>query len=312
LDALYIPEISFVVPTKDRESILLESLQHLWNAVGNDHVEVIVVNDSKVALHLAAGLNDKRLRIVANTGKGVASARNTGASIAGASLLWFLDDDMWINREMYLRALELHKSFPQGVFNFNWVYPPVLDQQIQTMPFGRFLRSIEFTTMKGWCKGMVWEENTLLNSDWIAGATLLIPAKIYHDVNGYDSTFPLAGFEDHDFSVRIKSEGFKVYIDTTVKAYHNEVNKTSLRGFLKRTYNNAVTRRHGVKIGYTSQQLTFDSVRKIGYSIVSALQPLLLFLLDQWKFGAWADPLYFRLCNLLIGTAIYKGYTSNE
>jgi GT2 family glycosyltransferase len=273
-------------------------------------VEIIVINDSITTQ--VENPNHELIKVVQNKGKGVASARNYGAEIATSPLLWFIDDDIWISKEVVNRAIQLNTIYPEAVFNFNWVYPDYLNEIVSKSPFGRFLVSIEFTTMKGWCKGQPWNDNELFSTDFVAGATLLIPSTVYKRINGYDASFPLAGFEDYDFSVRLKESGAKAFIEPAFIAKHNEVNKTSLRGFLKRTFNNAITRRHGVDLGYKNQELKFSSTKKVIYSILLPFESFFLFLLELWPTTSQLDKVYFKFCQALIGLNIYKGYNTKQ
>ena len=305
------PIITFIIPTKGRDAILFQSLEKLLGAIEGEDVEVLVINDDH-GREIVLPSHLQNVRIEPNRGKGVASARNYGASLARSPLLWFLDDDIWLSREVLLQGLDLHKTYPDSVFNFNWVYPSVLREKIVREPFGRFLESIAFTSMKGWCRGMNWEDNSLMETNWLAGATLLIPAKRYQEVNGYDATFPLAGFEDYDFSVRVRKKGIPCFIEARVMTYHNEENKTSLRGFLKRTYQNAITRRHAVNIGYEDQKLKYSWYKEMSYKSLALIESLLLSMMEHWPTVKWMDVVYFRICHVLIGLNMYKGYHFND
>lgn len=305
------PIVTFIIPTKDRDAILFQSLEQLLTAVTGLDVEVLVINDDK-GRKIPLPAEWASVQVLENPGKGVASARNFGASRAAAPLLWFLDDDIWVSHEVVKQGLLVHRQRPDAVFNFNWVYPEMLLQKVLKAPFGRFLQSIEFTSMKGWCKGMDWKENELMETQGLAGATLLISADAYAAVGGYDASFPLAGFEDHDFSVRVQRAGLKCYIDARVMTYHNEVNKTSLPGFLKRTFQNAITRRHAVEIGYKDQELKYTGWRSIKYRIAKFAEPLLLLCAQHWPDFPVLDGLYFRICQLLIGVNMYKGYNARK
>jgi len=304
------PVISIIIPTKNRSEILLASLNELMKAtVFLTNFEVIIVDDgSDVLVNLPS--DARNFKVVRNIGKGVASARNYGAGLAKSELLWFLDDDIWINEAALKRALHLNSTNSDAIFNFNWVYPPYLNEVISKIPFGRFLQDINFTTMKGWSRGNYWDDNELFKTDWLAGATLLVSKSIYNKVNGYDSSFPLAGFEDHDFSVRVKKAKVQCYIDPVYLVYHNEVNKTSLRGFLERVRNNAVTRKHAVNIGHIDQKMNYTKSKVLAYRMVGFIEFLLMFVVDHWPNVKLIDKLYFRLCHILIGYNNFIGYNS--
>lgn len=306
------PIISIIIPTKNRYDILIISLGELAKATANIHnVEILIIDDgsdSPIEVPKEFG----NVMVFPNSGKGVASARNFGASKAKSDLLWFLDDDIWVNELALKRAIHLNATNPNAVFNFNWEYPPYLNELISKIPFGRFLQDINFTTMKGWCRGNYWNDYELFKTDWLAGATLLISKSTYNQVNGYDSSFPLAGFEDHDFSVRIKKAKIECYIDPLFLVFHNELNKTSLKGFLIRVKNNAVTRRHAVEIGHVDQKMVYSNAKIILYKTIGLFEWLLMPLGENWPNVKAFDRIYFKLCHVLVGYNNYKGYSSNS
>lgn len=301
------PVVTIVVPTKDRTDILLVTLDKILEAFGKIPFELIIVNDSEIPIVLPdviAGF----VRVVRNPGRGVASARNTGASMVNSKWIWFIDDDIWLNQSLVSRVHSIIADNKEVVFNFNWIYPPDLQARILAFPFGRFLTGAGFTTMKGWCRGVPWKDNAVFPAHGLAGATLLIPKSVYFDVNGYDSTFPLAGFEDHDFSCRVLAADIPCYIDTTVVAHHNEVGKTVLNEFLKRAFDNSVTRAHAVKIGYVDQSLKYTAAVKVFYSFFSYLQGFVKWILNNWPNIKALDPLYAFICHRMIGFYSYNGF----
>lgn len=304
------PFVTLIVPTRDRESLLFLTIEKAVEAFDGIPFELIIVNDSPSDLQVPAHLKSC-VRVIRNEGRGVASARNTGASFASAKWLWFLDDDIWLNEQVVLRMKSIVEADKEVIYNFNWIYPPYLQAEILKSPFGRFLSSIGFTTMKGWCKGFTWIDNEVFPAQGLAGATLLIPRSVYMRVNGYNPSFPLAGFEDYDFSQRVFKSGVPCFIDATVTAYHNEVNKTVLNGFLKRTYDNAITRAHGVSIGYDNHRLHFPFMKRIFFMLFSPFEGYLRSILSYWPNYAFLDPFYSFLCNRLIGFYIYKGYVTS-
>lgn len=97
------PEISVVIPTRDRWPFLRRTLACVLGQE-NVELEVIVVDDGSTD-QTAAGLSDiadPRLRVVRNeTGSGVARARNRGmAEARGEWIAWLDDDDFWAPRKL--------------------------------------------------------------------------------------------------------------------------------------------------------------------------------------------------------------------
>ena len=97
------PEVTVVIPTRDRRSLLLRTLR---SALAQDGVtfEVVVVDDGSADGTPAAveALGDDRIRLVRHEGpRGVAGARNAGIAAASGEWVAFLDDDdLWSPRKL--------------------------------------------------------------------------------------------------------------------------------------------------------------------------------------------------------------------
>jgi glycosyltransferase involved in cell wall biosynthesis len=98
------PKISVVLPTYNRSNLVRESAASVLRQSYRD-LELLIVDDGSsedVAAALTAILQAPRARIVRHeTNKGVAAARNSGASLARGTLIAFLDsDDIWYDNKL--------------------------------------------------------------------------------------------------------------------------------------------------------------------------------------------------------------------
>lgn len=113
------PDISVVVPTRDRPRLLRLALVSALRQRGVD-LEVIVVDDgSQGSLGgVISGLGDRRVRLVRQSSSGgVSVARNRGIREASGEWIAFLDDDdMWAPEKL-VRQLEAATSRGR-----TWVY----------------------------------------------------------------------------------------------------------------------------------------------------------------------------------------------
>ena len=92
------PGVTVVIPTRNRVSLLRQTLASALGQTGVDH-EVVVVDDGSTdgtADYLSA-VTDPRLRILTSSaGRGVSEARNAGLAAARYEWVAFLDDDdLW-------------------------------------------------------------------------------------------------------------------------------------------------------------------------------------------------------------------------
>lgn len=109
------PEISVVVPTRDRVKSLTIAVESILAQDGVD-LELIVVDDASTdatSVYLSdVAASDPRVRSLGNLRpQGASTARNLGASVARASLLAFNDDDcVWEVDKLKVQQARMRSS----------------------------------------------------------------------------------------------------------------------------------------------------------------------------------------------------------
>lgn len=300
-------EVSIIIPTKNREEILLHSLQYAVKAIEKLNAEIIIVNDGGNE-PLIPDVWQETVRVVKNPKSGVASARNFGAKNAKSELLIFMDDDMLIHEHAVKRAMEL--VTPQRTININWVYPPELLEKILQTKFGRYLHHTGFTTLKGWNIGKPWSDTELFENHGVTSQFLCIYKETFHLVNGYDETFPHAGFEDYDFAKRLKEKGIRFFVWPQDTIYHNETDRLELKRWLDRKRRGGETRKHAVLRGNEELTLDYSGVKKMVLSFLVYTKVLWMWLLQLLPNTVRMDRFYEKIANVLLATAIFEGYTT--
>lgn len=115
-----IPAVSVIIPTHDRREFVLAAIASVMAQRGAEF-ELIVVDDGSrdgtwIALERIAAANAANgaratMRIVRTENRGVAAARNTGAALAAAPMLAFLDsDDLWGPHKLARQLDFMHAS----------------------------------------------------------------------------------------------------------------------------------------------------------------------------------------------------------
>ena len=100
-------QLSIIIPTVGRPSILPRTLKALQAAIRGLAIEVIVVDDSKEG---NIDIGDYPFHLIRSGGKGASNARNCGWIQARADLLLFMDDDIIIESSHLRKTLELHSK----------------------------------------------------------------------------------------------------------------------------------------------------------------------------------------------------------
>jgi glycosyltransferase involved in cell wall biosynthesis len=115
------PEVTVVVPTKDRDALLGQTLRSIrWQQ--DVEFEVVVVDDGSadpaLVARIVADLADARFRVVRHEqSRGVSTARNRGTAEAAAPWVAFCDDDdLWAPDKLAKQLRALREA------SADWVY----------------------------------------------------------------------------------------------------------------------------------------------------------------------------------------------
>ncbi|PIQ22097.1 MAG: hypothetical protein COW65_05220 [Cytophagales bacterium CG18_big_fil_WC_8_21_14_2_50_42_9] len=301
--------ISIIIPSKDRQAILSESLEKAYKAISGIAGEIIVVNDSKTQDILLKPEWTDKVEVFNNPKSGVASARNLGASKAQSELLHFMDDDMWLSSDNVKDIIRLHQHFAGKVcLNLNWVYPPALVKQMKSTQFGRYLSYFGFDSLEGWRRGSTWNHTELFVVEGITSQNLSIKKADFFNAGGYNESFPHAGFEDYDFSKRLNAAGIQPYIYPLSLMYHNEADRMEVKSWLARKKRGGETRRVAVEMGNAELAYPYGLLKSSIYRVLIKLEPLLFKLVAAIPNLPIFDSLYFKIVNTLLGTAFFAGY----
>ncbi len=211
------PEVSVVVPTRDRAQRLSGLLRSLrGQTIAPARFEVIVVDDGSrdrtpLLLREAAGRSDLSLTSVRLEGRGPAAARNVGWRSARAALIAFTDDDCeaapgWL-AAMLRRAGTSEAAVVQG--------PTV------PMPWEHHRRGVLSRT-----------RSIPLPSPWFETCNILYPRAMLETLGGFDEAFPDALGEDTDLGWRALEAGARHAFAPDAVVYH-AIDRLSLREHLR-------------------------------------------------------------------------------
>lgn len=303
--------LSIIIPTFNRVNIATLTIQTIVKILPKITLkyQIIVINDGDENLDISVN----NLQIYKNPKKGVASARNFGVSKAKYPNLLFLDDDMILTED----ALRYYFSFfndidrsKQYCLNIKWEMPKELILKCKKTNFGRFLINIQYTDMKGWMKNNnLWKENEEFIVSHLASYALAITKENFYKVGGYNETYPYAGFEDYDFSNRIRDAGIKVILNTKHVIYHNEVDRIEPKNWFKRRYNEGATRYIYVKLSKDiSKTINPSFLKRIIFCFVYSFASFILFVTGTLNYKIF-DRLSFFIYKVIAGAYIWKGYS---
>jgi GT2 family glycosyltransferase len=239
------PSFSIVVPTFRRADALRDTLAALLTLdYDRDRYEIIVVDDGDdgSAERVLAGFENPgvRIRLERQQRQGAARARNRGAQSADGDFLLFCDDDMVVSASdlrARVRAFERHGDV---AVTARWEFSPTATSALQATPFGRYRIELEREFQDGAAGAPLPEDPQSLRMELLGAATMSLARERFLEIGGFDESFPLAGAEDQDFSMRARAAGMTLLLDTRICSLHNDNNFT-LEGYCAREHRSAQT-----------------------------------------------------------------------
>jgi glycosyltransferase involved in cell wall biosynthesis len=188
-----VPEVSVVIPTRDRPARLAAALEALrGQTIGPERFEVVVVDDgsSRETADLLAGLpggDGLAIRAIRLEGEGPAAARNAGWRAARARLVAFTDDDCEPTPTWLEAVLGTAGANPEAIVQ-GATSPIPREAELLSRPFTR-TRLIEGP------------------SPWFATCNIAYPRELLERLEGFDELFPEALGEDTDLGWRALESG---------------------------------------------------------------------------------------------------------
>lgn len=299
-------ELSIIIPTKDRGIIFKQTLESVLSATIQINAEIIIINDSKVPIKEIS--SSFKVKIYQNIGEGVASARNFGFSKASSDLLFFLDDDILITKDVVNKLLQYAKNDLNNLYISNWKYPEKLDKELKKTSFGRFLLNNKLNSLKGWINLNSWSDVDLMEIKSGASFCLLIHKNKFISINGYNEKFPYAGAEDYDFCERLKNIGTRFFIDPKMMVFHNESDRISLNNWLNRKKRDSATKKLALNLGYTKFKIKYSFQKVILCESVYFFRSFIILLVNVIPNKIFFDKFHNNLILTLCAAYIYKGY----
>jgi GT2 family glycosyltransferase len=237
------PLVSFVVPTFRRPDALHATLEALTTIdYPPARYELVVVDDgpddrTAAVVESFAG-NGRSLSLVSQENRGVATARNRGAAAAAGDLLIFVDDDIIVEPDHVRRHLAARAGYGDCLVNGHWEFSPATLDALQASPFGRFRVGIEDWVKTGIVKDPLPDGR--FRPSGVTACNLSISANLFRELGGFDESFPFAGCEDQEFSLRAKRAGCTFVYDRSIRLQHND-QRVTLEQFCSRQRRGALT-----------------------------------------------------------------------
>lgn len=271
------PLFSIIIPTYNRPRQLARCLEALvrLNPAGADF-EVLAVDDGSPGAEgmeaaLKAEYPSLTLTVLRQQHGGPARARNRGAEAAAGHWLAFLDDDCrpapdWLDR--------LRETLDHGRDRLAG------GRVVNALPDNRCAEATQ--ALMTYLYGYYLEQQR----PFFASCNIAMERRLFLELGGFDTQFPLAGGEDREFCRRCRRQGLQlVYAAGAVVHHHHAL---TLRSFLRQHVN------------YGRGAMSYHRLRREGGRTVGAESP-------GFYFGLLRHPFDDPECRRPVTTALLLG-----
>jgi hypothetical protein len=211
-----VPELSVIIPTRDRRAVLVETLRRLIVHASSAPIEVIVVDDGSGDGGAAAAESlpvPWRLAVLRQGARGPAAARNRGIAAANAPACLFIGDDSLPTEELIDRHAEFHRAHPERTEALLGLVVPAPPLDSSTLQWWLHEEGAQFSYA-----ALVPGETAPPSCFWTSNVS--VKRALLRQVGGFDEGFPGAACEDAELGFRLSRVGMTLRYDPRALAEH--------------------------------------------------------------------------------------------
>jgi GT2 family glycosyltransferase len=210
------PDISVVIPTRDRDRVLDRTLDALERQeLGGVEAEVVVVDNGAPEGALAR-LDGRPVRVVTEPVPGAAAARNRGIAEAGGELILFLGDDCIPATPDLVRGhVEAHAGRD----------PRAVVGRIEWDPAAERTEVMDWLERAGHIVDMARLDREPAGPATFYTGNVSVPRRALLEVAGFDQRFSGYGWEDLDLALRLADRGLAFEHRAELGIHHSHTHR---------------------------------------------------------------------------------------
>ena len=300
-------EVSVVIATRNRPAILSSSMEKALEASRGLPVEIIIVNDGDPLT--TNYQNEPTIRVFKNPSTGVASARNYGVKQSNGKTIFFIDDDMWINRnglDWVITNLSIVEN-EKFVFNLNWEYPNELEKRLLSSKIGKYILASNYNSMWGRMHVSGQQPSSGLYRFFeIASCSLVMNKELFNGIGGYKEDFIFQG-EDTELSIRLVEFDIPIFCVFDVLLFHNHSDRLDVKGYLDRERRGFESQFKGELIGLIPKTSNnYKGFTRLLFHVLRMSESLLISTIKLLPNNKFLTPFSNKLIGILTSLQSFK------
>jgi GT2 family glycosyltransferase len=223
------PLISIIVPFKDNSQLLKTCIESVLDKTSFQNYEIICINNDSIEQDTFDVINhlqdtDDRLRFIDySIPFNFSKINNYGVSLANGEHVVLMNNDIEIISFDWIEALLEHSQREEvGAVGGKLYYPNETIQHAGVIVGIGGNAGHSHKHLKRKTKGYFHRPLCIQNISAVTGALLMVKRKLFERIGGLDEeTFSIA-FNDIDFCLRLRANGFLNIFTPYCEAYHHE------------------------------------------------------------------------------------------
>ncbi len=212
-------KISIVIPVYNNFELTLKCINSIKKHCRDDNYEIIIVDDCSTDETKEFFESQDEVRYIRNKeNRGFSYTCNRGAEVARGKYLLFLNNDTLLIDDILTKFLKTFEKHPEvGIIGAKLLYPDNTIQHAGVIVYpdkklDHFLRYFPADYPAA---------NKIRELDIVTGACFCVKKDLFFKLGKFNEKF-FNGFEDVDFCIRVRENGFKVLYNPEITLYHLE------------------------------------------------------------------------------------------
>ena len=198
--------ISIIIPTYDRPNDIRRTVNSILSLNITIGYEILIINDKPKSI--VANFENAKIIVINNEENlGRSKSRNKGANLAKGDILFFIDDDIEVKENLFVKHIQSLKQ------NYDAAFSNVVNVRTD----GKISHLNNFLNTRGANK-KDFEKN--FKSNYFTSAFCSIKRDFFDKIGKFDENFSGYGWEDPELGLRIERNSGKIKFLETDKLIH--------------------------------------------------------------------------------------------